>query len=212
MDKRIEQTLENLKKNNMAAYFVESSAEAVKLVEGLLNEGETISCGGSVTLSESGVFGLMQSGRYNFLDRSRANGPEEVGEIYRKSFSADTYLTSSNAVTVSGELVNVDGNSNRVSAITFGPKSVIVVVGVNKIVEDVAAGFKRVKTEAAPKNTVRLGCKTPCAELGHCIKADAPITEGCQSPDRICVNYVVSGRQRIKDRIKVIIVNEELGY
>ena len=212
MDKKIEKVIENLKRNNMAAYFVESSAEAVALVESLLREGETISCGGSVTLAESGVFALIQSGKYNFLDRSRANGPEEIGEIYRKTFSADTFLTSSNALTESGELVNVDGNSNRVNAITFGPKSVIVVVGVNKIVKDVAEGFKRVKTVAAPKNTVRLGCKTPCATLGHCIKADAPIPEGCASPDRICVNYVVSARQRIKDRIKVIIVNEELGY
>ena len=212
MDKKIEKVMENLKQNNMAAYFVESANDAVQLVESLLTEGETISCGGSVTLAESGVFALMQSGKYNFLDRSRANGPEEIGEIYRRTFYADTFLTSANALTESGELVNVDGNCNRVNAITFGPKSVIVVVGVNKIVEDVTAGFKRVKTVAAPKNALRLGCKTPCATLGHCIKPDSPITEGCQSPDRMCACYVVCGRQRIKDRIKVIIVNEELGY
>lgn len=212
MDKRVEKVIGNLKKNNMAAYYVESSAEAVSLVESLLKSGETISCGGSVTLAESGVFALMQSGKYNFLDRSGAKSPEEVAEIYRKTFYADTFLTSANAITESGELVNVDGNCNRISAITFGPKSVIVVAGVNKLVPDIAAGFKRVKTVAAPKNTKRLGCNTPCVTLGHCIKADAPITEGCDSPERICVNYVVSGRQRIKDRIKVIIVNEQLGY
>ena len=174
MDKRIEKTLDNLKKNNIAAYFAETSAEAVKLVESMLSEGETISCGGSVTLSESGVFALMQSGKYNFLDRSKAKNPEEMAEIYRKSFYADTYLTSSNALTEEGELVNVDGNCNRISAITFGPKSVIVVVGVNKIVKNVE--------------------------------------EGCDSPERICVNYLVSGRQRVKDRVKVIICNESLGY
>lgn len=212
MDKRIEKTLDNLKKNNIAAYFVETSAEAVKLVESMLSEGETISCGGSVTLSESGVFALMQSGKYNFLDRSKAKNPEEMAEIYRKSFYADTYLTSSNALTEEGELVNVDGNCNRISAITFGPKSVIVVVGVNKIVKNVEEGFKRVKEIAAPLNVKRLGCNTPCAKLGHCIKADRPIPEGCDSPERICVNYLVSGRQRVKDRVKVIICNESLGY
>lgn len=212
MDKRIEKTLDNLKKNNIAAYFAETSAEAVKLVESMLSEGETISCGGSVTLSESGVFALMQSGKYNFLDRSKAKNPEEMAEIYRKSFYADTYLTSSNALTEEGELVNVDGNCNRISAITFGPKSVIVVVGVNKIVKNVEEGFKRVKEIAAPLNVKRLGCNTPCAKLGHCIKADRPIPEGCDSPERICVNYLVSGRQRIKDRVKVIICNESLGY
>ena len=212
MDKRIEKTLDNLKKNNIAAYFAETSAEAVKLVESMLSEGETISCGGSVTLSESGVFALMQSGKYNFLDRSKAKNPEEMAEIYRKSFYADTYLTSSNALTEEGELVNVDGNCNRISAITFGPKSVIVVVGVNKIVKNVEEGFKRVKEIAAPLNTKRLGCNTPCAKLGHCIKAERPIPEGCDSPERICVNYLVSGRQRVKDRVKVIICNESLGY
>lgn len=212
MDKRIEKTIENLKKNNMAAYFAETKEDAVKLVEEMLCEGETISCGGSVTLSESGVFAFMQSGRYNFLDRSRAGSPEEVAEIYRKTFYADTFLTSANAVTEAGELINVDGNCNRIAAITFGPKSVIVVVGVNKLVSDVAAGFKRVKEIAAPLNAKRLGCNTPCAKLGRCIKADEPISAGCDSPERICVNYVVSGRQRIKDRIKVIICNESLGY
>lgn len=212
MDKRIEKTIENLKKNNIAAYYVENSAEAVKLVENLLKDGETISCGGSVTLAESGVFALMQSGKYNFLDRSLAKSPEETAEIYRKTFYCDTFLTSSNAVTENGELINVDGNCNRISAITFGPKSVIVVVGVNKIVSDVAEGFKRVKEIAAPLNTKRLGCNTPCAKLGKCIKADRSIPEGCDSPERICVNYLVSGRQRVKDRVKVVICNESLGY
>lgn len=212
MDKRIEKTIENFKKNNIEAFFVEASADAVKLVEEMLEEGETISCGGSVTLSESGVFALVQSGRYNFLDRSRAKSPEEIAEIYRKTFYADTFLTSANAITENGELINVDGNCNRISAITFGPKRVIVVAGINKLVPDVEAGFHRVKTVAAPKNAQRLGCKTPCAKLGHCLKADAPMPEGCDCPERICVNYLVSGRQRAEDRVKVIIVNEELGY
>ncbi len=212
MDKRIGKTLENLKKNNMEVFYAETSAEAVKLVEDLLESGETISCGGSVTLAESGVFALMQSGKYNFLDRSQAKSAEETAEIYRKTFYADTFLTSANAVTEEGELINVDGNCNRIAVITFGPKRVIVVVGKNKLVSDVNEGFKRVKAIAAPKNAARLGLSTPCVTLGRCIKADEFPASGCDSDQRICVNYVISGRQRIKDRVKVIIVNEELGY
>lgn len=212
MDKRIEKTIENLKKNNIEAFYAETSADAVKLVEEMLSEGETISCGGSVTLAESGVFALMQSGKYNFLDRSLAKSPEETAEIYRKTFYADTFLTSANAITENGELINVDGNCNRIAAITFGPKRVIVIVGKNKLVGDVNEGFYRVKTVAAPKNAQRLGLSTPCAKLGHCIKKDEGPSAGCDSEQRICVNYVISGRQRVADRVKVIIVNENLGY
>jgi L-lactate utilization protein LutB len=212
MDKKIEKTIENLKRNNIEAFYAETSADAVTLVEEMLSEGETISCGGSVTLAESGVFALMQSGKYNFLDRSLAKSPQETAEIYRKTFYADTFLTSANAITENGELINVDGNCNRIAAITFGPKRVIVIVGKNKLVGDVNEGFYRVKTVAAPKNAQRLGLSTPCAKLGHCIKKDEAPSAGCDSEQRICVNYVISGRQRVADRVKVIIVNENLGY
>ncbi len=212
MDKIIEKTLENLKKNNMAAYYAETKEEVLELVKTLLKTGETISCGGSETLKECGVRDYMDCGRFNFLDRAKTNSTEEMHELYRKTFSCDTYLTSANAVTETGELVNVDGNSNRIAAIAYGPKSVICVVGKNKIVPDIPAGFKRVKTVAAPLNAKRLGCNTPCAKSGICIKPDEMPTAGCGSPDRICINYVVSGRQRIKDRVKVIICNDNLGY
>lgn len=213
MDKRIEKTLESLKANRMETFYAEKKEDVVGIVKGILNKGDVISCGGSVTLSECGVMDLMRSGDYVFLDRA-ANGlrREDVLDIYSKTFSADAFLTSANAVTEKGELINVDGNGNRVAAVTFGPKTVICVVGANKIVENVQAGFKRVKMVAAPKNAVRLNTDTPCRTLGHCIYPDGDIATGCKSPDRLCAHYVVTGFQRSENRIKVIICGENLGY
>ena len=213
---KINSTMEALRKNNMQAYYVENSAKAKELVQSLMEKGSTVTHGGSMTLKQTGINELLKSGDYNYLDRS-AEGltREQVEEIYRKSFFADTYLTSANAVTEKGELYNVDGNSIRVAAILYGPKSVIVVVGVNKIVPDIRAAVERVKKVAAPKNTVRLSCKTPCAATGECIslkQPDSVACDGCKSEGRVCCNYVVSAQQRKKDRIKVIIVGEELGY
>ncbi|MBQ9375358.1 MAG: lactate utilization protein [Ruminococcus sp.] len=211
---RMERTAENLRKNRMEAYIAENSAEAVKIVEGILKEGESISCGGSESLKESGVMDLMKSGRYNFIDRSKASSREEVEEIYRQIFSCDTFLTSSNAVTENGELYNVDGNSNRVAAICYGPKSVIFVVGMNKIVRNLDEAIARVKTCAAPPNCVRLDCQTPCHETGECISLSngGDMPAGCHSDARICCNYVVSAHQRHLNRFKVILVAENLGY
>ncbi len=212
--KKLDKTAENLRKNNFEAYVVQTSAEACELVKSLIKEGETISCGGSVTLSESGVMDIMKSGKYNFLDRSIANTQEEVVEIYRKAYSCDTYLCSSNAVTEKGELYNVDGNSNRVSAICYGPKSVIMICGYNKVVRDLDEAIVRVKTVSAPANCLRLDCKTYCHEKGSCVSLEngGDMPSGCGSDGRVCCNYVVSARQRHKGRIKVILVAEELGY
>ncbi|MBQ2941780.1 MAG: lactate utilization protein [Clostridia bacterium] len=210
----IEKTLENLRKNNMAAYFVENKNEALGLIKELMAKGETVSVGGSVTLGEAGVLDLLRSGDYNFLDRYKEGlTREEVTRVFKESFFADTYLTSSNAITEEGELYNVDGNANRVAAMLFGPKSVIVLAGKNKIVGSLKEAEKRVKTVAAPKNVKRLSMKTYCSEKGFCMGADdEKMCAGCQSEDRICASYTVMARQRIKDRVKVIIVNEELGY
>ncbi|WP_124099846.1 lactate utilization protein [Ruminococcus sp. Marseille-P6503] len=214
IEKRIEKTAENLRKNNMEVFVAENSAEAVRLMEGILNDGETITCGGSATLAESGMTELMKSGRYDFIDRSKAESREETEEMYRKAFFADAYLTSANAVTESGQLYNVDGNSNRVAAICYGPKSVIFVVGINKLVRDLDEAVKRVKTCAAPANCIRLGCETPCSQTGECVslKNGGDMPSGCACEGRVCCNYVVSAWQRKKNRFKVIIVKESLGY
>ena len=213
---RIEKTMQNLRRNRMEAYYCENSAEARELVKTLISKGDVISNGGSVTLKQTGIYDIISSSDYNYLDRSREGiTREEVEEVYRKTFCADAFFTSSNAVTENGELYNVDGNSNRVAAILYGPKSVIVVCGVNKLVRNIAQAVERVKTKAAPPNTVRLGIDTYCAKSGQCVflnKENPEMCEGCHSDGRICCNYVVCAQQRHVNRIKVIIINEELGY
>jgi L-lactate utilization protein LutB len=216
VEKCIFKTIENLKKNNMQAFYVESKALVAQKISELLTEGDTVVVGGSISLFECGVIDLLRSGKYRFLDRyEKGLSGEEIEKVFRNSFFADAYICSSNAITENGELYNVDGNSNRVAAICYGPKSVIIVAGYNKIVKDVDEAVRRVKTIAAPANSVRLSVETYCREKGECmslLSGDAGITSGCCSPTRICCNYVVSAYQRRKDRIKVIIVGEELGY
>lgn len=213
MTEQIEKTMNNLKKNNIEPYFVEKKEDVVPLIESLVSEGATVAVGGSVTLAETGVLEHLRSGRYNFLDRYEPGLERgEIFEIYRKSFGADAYFCSTNAVTEEGELYNVDGNANRIGAIAFGPKNVIMVVGVNKIVKNIDEAVLRVKTVAAPKNCKRLDCKTYCLEKGHCVAMDGGMGKGCDSPQRICRHYLVSAKQAVMGRIKVIFVNEELGY
>ena len=215
MTEQIKLTMEKLNKNRMEAFFVETREDALKTALSLLNDGDTVSVGGSVTLTEIGMLDALKCGKYNYLDRYAASSPTEMHEIFRKSFSADAYITSSNAVTENGELYNVDGNGNRVGSLIYGPKKVIVIVGKNKIVKDIDAAVLRVKTIAAPLNCRRLNKDTYCAKFGHCVTVDngkgSEMGCGCHSNDRICRHFAVSGEQ-IPDRVKVIIVNEDLGY
>lgn len=203
IEKQLRRTMKMLEKNNMQAFYAENAEQALELVKTLLPKNATVSCGGSVTLEQTGVMNLLRNGDYNFLDRQGLT-PEQIDEMYRKVFSADCYLTSCNAVTEQGELYNVDGNANRVAAMCFGPKSVICVVGCNKIVPNLEQAKERLQSIAAPANAHRLERKTPCAATGHC--AD------CRSPERICCTTVVHQFQRIPNRIKVILVAEPLGY
>lgn len=212
---KVNLTIEALKANNMNAFYAETSADAVEIAKTILKDGDTISHGGSVTLKEAGFTELFGSGKYNYLDRSKATTAEETMEIYRKTFSADVFFTSSNAVTVKGELYNVDGNSNRVAPMLFGPDKVVVVVGVNKLVNSIDDAVARVKEIAAPANCVRLEKNTYCKANSKCVTADdknGDFCAGCKSEDRICCNYTVMSHQRNKGRVNVIIVNEELGY
>ncbi len=202
IEKRINKTIGNLQNNKMDAYYAKTCKDAIKLINELCAEGESVALGGCVTLFESGVIDHLRSGKYQFYDRY---APEaDVNQIYRQSFSCDTFFTSSNAITEQGELYNVDGNGNRVAAMIFGPKSVIVVAGYNKIVPDLEAARQRVRNTAAPANATRLDKKTPCKILGSC--------QNCQSDERICAHYVVQAQQMTKGRIKVILVGEQLGY
>ena len=215
MNEKIERTMKMLEKNNMQPYFCETKEQALELLKTLIPEGATVTHGGSTTLIQLGAGELLSSGGYNYLDRSKCADRDAQQKLYRDSFFADVYLTGSNAVTENGELYNVDGNANRVSAIAFGPKSVIAVVGVNKLVRDLDEAALRVKTTAAPRNAVRLGLDTYCAKAGRCVslsKECPGMTDGCRSEQRICCSYLVSAYQREKGRIKVVIVDEELGY
>ena len=205
MDEKITRLFEALKRNKMQPHYAENREQLHDIVRSLISEDKLITSGGSMTLKESGVTELLMN-EYKgiYLDRSEGKTPEEIGDIYRKAFVSDTFFSSTNAITEDGELYNVDGNGNHVSAMIFGPKQVIIVAGVNKIVKDMDEAVRRVELVAAPKNTVRLSCETPCAKTGECAH--------CHSDSRICCSYVRLGQQRVPDRIKVIIVNENLGY
>lgn len=201
----IKKTMENLAANKMKPYYAENSEEAREIVRGLVKNDKLITSGGSMTLKESGIVEMLQKEfGAAYHERSPEQTREQTEEVMRNAFVSDTFLASSNAITENGELYNVDGNGNRVSAMIFGPRQVIIVAGVNKIVSDLAAAKERVEKIAAPKNTVRLNCETPCAKTGECAH--------CRSDRRICCSFVTLAQQRVPDRIKVIIVNEELGY
>ncbi len=217
MNELIIKTMENLEKNNIKPYFVNNKNELIELVKTLINKEEIIASGGSVTLLETGILDLVKNGDYTYLDRNVPGlTKEKIENVYRETYKADTYFTSVNALTVDGALYNVDGNANRVSAFSNGPKSVIAIVGINKIVQDLDEAVFRVKTVAAPLNVKRLNLNTPCSKLNKCISLvdndNPPMQSGCHCDDRICCTYNIYGSQRHKNRIKVIIVNETLGY
>jgi hypothetical protein len=205
MEQRVKRTIENLEKNNMEAFFVPDEEALLQKISELINVGDTVAVGGSMTLFETGVIDLLRNGKYNFLDRYKEGiTQDELKEIYRKSFFADAYLVSSNAVTENGELYNVDGTGNRVAAMLYGPDRVIVVVGLNKIVRDEQEAVKRNREISGPANAKRLSKKTPCTESGYCMD--------CKSKDRICNDFVLIKKQQAKGRIRVIIIGKELGY
>lgn len=216
MNELIQKTADALKKNSILPFIVDKKEDVIPLVKTLVSKEESITSGGSMTLAECGLIDFFKENGYNYVDRnSSLLSPQERRDIEIKTYGFDCFMSSSNAVTENGMLYNVDGISNRTSAIAYGPKSVIIIVGVNKIVKNLDEAVARVKSIAAPKNTKRLNCDTPCAKTGHCIsnsKSASDMTDGCSSPTRICCNYLVCAKQRIKDRIKVILVNESLGY
>lgn len=213
MSESVKKALEALRKNRMLAEYVADKEEALARVTALIPIGSTVSTGGSRTLDEVGITELLKVGDYTYFDRNNPTlTPEQKSEMTAKGATADVYLCSSNAVTEDGVLYNVDGFSNRVAAIANGPQKVILVVGVNKIVPDLNAAIRRVKTIAAPLNTKRLNCDTYCLKTGVCMGLEGGMTDGCHSPGRICCSYLVSAQQRIENRIHVILVGESLGF
>lgn len=196
--------IKNMEKRGIKGYFAHDSSEALGILKSLIPKGSSIGYGGSVTLSEIGAFDALSTNEYKLIRRENAKTEEEVEAVFRDILFCDCFLMSSNAITVDGQLINVDGRGNRVCFLEYGPKSVILVCGMNKVVFDIEAGIDRVKTVAAPMNAVRLNRNTPCSKTGIC--------GDCQSPDCICANTVITRRSHINGRIKVILVGDELGY
>ena len=204
-EKQAESIISALEKRNMTAYYCEDIEACRQKVLEIVPAGSVISWGGSMSIHECGVpAALKDRGDCEVLDRSTYITPEQQQEFAVKTFQSDYYLMSTNAITLDGELVNIDGNGNRVASLIYGPKHVIVITGMNKVVPDVLQGYDRVRNIASPPNTIRLGKNTPCAKLGKC--------GNCYSEDCICNQIVVTRRSGHTGRIKVYFVGEELGY
>lgn len=196
---------ESLKKRRMEGYYCRTAAEARDLALSFVKSGDTVSFGGSMTLTESGLLdALRHKDEIRLLDRSQASSPSEIEDIYAAAFRADAYFMSTNAITLSGELVNIDGNGNRVAALIWGPKQVIILAGMNKVCPTLEDACRRARQIAAPPNCVRLNKKTPCAATGLC--------KDCYGDDCICSQTVITRRSGTVGRIKVILIGEELGY
>ena len=196
--------IKNMEKKNLEAYYCATSAEAVEKALSLMPESASITWGGSESIKECGLMDAIKNANYELIDRTDAKTPEEDRIMYSRQVMADFFLMSSNAITIDGELVNIDGRANRVSLLCWGPQNVIVIAGMNKIASDVESAIQRVRDAAAPPNTVRLNKNTPCAQTGRC--------GNCYSPDCICSQIVITRRSSTPNRIKVILVGEELGY
>lgn len=210
----IDFVLSNLNKNNMEAYYIPHIKDVQKKVLTFLQEGNKIAVGGSFTLEETDVLNLIRNNRYQFIDRYEPDlSPADHKARLIEAFTADVFLCSANAITINGEIYQVDGLSNRIAPLVYGPDCVIIIAGINKIVENIQQATYRVKTITAPAIVKRRGLNAPCAYLGSCISVNSEnMADGCMCDDRRCCNYLVLGRQRIKGRIKVILVGEHLGF
>ncbi len=186
---------------NMKGYYANSKEEALKLALDLIPEKSSVTMGGAMSAHEIGLVDALQKGDYDFIDR---DAYEDKRAAMLKAYDADFFLSSANAITEDGVIVNIDGNSNRVSAIAQGPKHVIFIVGMNKVCPDVDAAMKRARNVAAPINAQRFGLSTPCAKTGSCMN--------CKSPDTICCQFLITRFSRHPGRIHVIMVNDNLGY
>lgn len=196
--------LEKFQMRRFEAYYCPDKETALKKALELIPEGTVVSHGGSETIKEIGLLDAIIQGNYHYINRKQGNTEEELKESMIKSTFCDYYLMSSNAITKKGELVNIDGYGNRVAALSFGPKNVIVVVGMNKLCEDVENAIWRTQNNASPKNALRLEKKTPCSITGFC--------GDCYGDSSLCSTITITRRSPQVGRIKVILVGEELGY
>ena len=200
-EKLAQKVIKGLESRNMAGYYAKDKDEALRTALGLIKEGSTITMGGAMSAHEIGLVEALKKGDYNFVDRDQM---EDKKAAALAAYSADVFLTSTNAMTEDGMLVNIDGNANRVSAIAHGPEKVIVIAGMNKVCDDLDGAMKRARNVAAPTNAQRFGIDTPCSKTGSCMD--------CKSPDTICCQFLITRYSRHKDRMHVILVNDMLGF
>ena len=193
--------IKGLQSRNMSGYYAQSREEALKLALSLIPEDSTVTMGGGTSVHEIGLVKALKEGKYNFIDRDEFTDKRAAALL---AYDADVFLASSNALTQDGILVNIDGNANRVSALAFGPKKVVLIVGMNKVCNDLDGAMKRARNVAAPINAQRFNGSTPCTKTGACMD--------CKSPDTICCQFLITRYSRHTGRIHVILVNDELGF
>ena len=195
------QIIKGLESRNMRGYYAGTKEEALKTALSLIPEGSRVTNGGTFSAAEIGLIEAVKNGPYEYCDRNTAPD-KHAAELF--AYDADVYLGSANAITEDGILVNIDGNANRVSAYAYGPRKLVLIVGMNKVAKDVDAALKRARNEAATINAQRFGLETPCTKTGRCMD--------CKSPDTICCQFLITRFERHKDRVHVILVNEALGF
>jgi len=196
-----QKVIKGLESRNMSGYYAATKEDALAKALELIPEQSTVGMGGAMSAHEIGLVDALKSGNYEFIDRDAASDPREA---MLRTYDADVFLASANAITEDGILVNIDGNSNRVSAIAQGPRKVVFIVGMNKVCDDVDGAIKRARNVAAPINAQRFGLSTPCASTGSCFN--------CKSPDTICCQFLITRFSRHEGRIHVILVNDDLGF
>ena len=196
-----QQVIKGLESRNMSGYYAASREEALRQALALIPEGGTVTMGGGMSVHEIGLVDALKAGNYNFIDRDQC---QDKRAAMLAAYDADVFLSSANAITQDGVMVNIDGNSNRVSAIAQGPKRVVFIVGMNKVCDDLDGAMKRARNVAAPINAQRFGLNTPCSRTGACMD--------CKSPDTICCQFLITRFSRHADRIHVILVNGNLGF
>ena len=193
--------IKGLESRNMTGYYAPTAKDALAKALEIIPQKASVTMGGGMSVHEIGLVETLKQGNYNFLDRDAC---EDKRAAVLAAYDADFFLSSANAITDDGILVNIDGNSNRVSAIAQGPKKVLFIVGMNKVCPDVDSAMKRARNVAAPINAQRFGLSTPCSKTGKCMD--------CKSPDTICCQFLITRFSRHKDRIHVILVGEDLGF
>lgn len=209
MDKNIEKrnellaqtVIKGLQSRNMEGFYAAGRKEALDLALSLIPEGSTVTMGGGMSVHEIGLPEALAAGTYHFIDRDKM---EDKRQAMLAAYDADVFLSSVNAITRDGIMVNIDGNANRVSAIAQGPKKVLFIVGMNKVCGDLDGAMKRARNIAAPINAQRFHLNTPCAKTGACFD--------CKSPDTICCQFLITRYSLHKGRIQVILVNDDLGF